>query len=86
MLSFLARRLLSTVLVMAIVGIFIFMLLHLLPGDPAAIIAEDNATQEQITAIRQRLGLDDPLAYQFLRWAALSWAATSASRSSRMCP
>jgi peptide/nickel transport system permease protein len=69
MLAFLARRLLATILVMAIVGIFIFMLLHLSPGDPAAIIAGDNATQEQITAIRQRLGLDDPLTYQFLRWA-----------------
>jgi peptide/nickel transport system permease protein len=70
MLAFIIRRLASTVVVMAIVGIFIFLLLHLSPGDPAAIIAGDNATQEQITAIRQKLGLDDPLPVQFFRWAA----------------
>jgi peptide/nickel transport system permease protein len=70
MLAFIIRRLASTVIVMAIVGIFIFLLLHLSPGDPAAIIAGDNATQDQITAIRQKLGLDDPLPVQFVRWAA----------------
>src|SRR5947209_9476720 len=68
MLAYIARRLGSTVLVMGIVGVFVFLLLHLSPGDPAAIIAGDNATPEQIVAIRQRLGLDDPLPTQFLRW------------------
>ena len=48
MLAFIIRRLLSTVLVMAIVAVFIFLLLHLSPGDPAAIIVGDNATQVQI--------------------------------------
>jgi peptide/nickel transport system permease protein len=51
------------------VGVFVFLLLHLSPGDPAAIIAGDNATPEQIAGIRQRLGLEDPLPVQFLRWA-----------------
>lgn len=68
MLAYVIRRLLSTLIVMAIVGIFVFLLLHLSPGDPAAIIAGDNATPEQITGIRQRLGLEDPLPVQFLRW------------------
>ena len=68
MLAYIARRLGSTVLVMGIVGVFVFLLLHHSPGDPAAIIAGDNATPEQIVAIRQRLGLDDPLPTQFLRW------------------
>ena len=61
----------STVLVMAIVAVFVFLLLHLSPGDPAAIIAGDNATAR---ADRRRsasqLGLDDPLPVQFFRWVA----------------
>jgi peptide/nickel transport system permease protein len=68
LLAYVIRRLLSTVVVMAIVGIFVFLLLHLSPGDPAAIIAGDNATSEQIDGIRRKLGLDDPLPVQFLRW------------------
>jgi peptide/nickel transport system permease protein len=70
MLAFVVRRLASTVLVMGLVGVFIFLLLHLSPGDPAAIIAGDNATPEQIEAIRTGLGLNDPLSLQFARWAA----------------
>src|SRR3954465_13586400 len=71
MLGYIARRLASTVVVMAIVGVFVFMLLHLSPGDPAAIIAGDNASPEQIAGIRPAPGLDDPLPVQFLRWSAL---------------
>ncbi|MBV9784627.1 MAG: ABC transporter permease [Acidisphaera sp.] len=66
--AYIARRLVSTVLVMAIVGLFVFLLLHVAPGDPAAIIAGDNATPANIAAIRQRLGLQDPLAVQFMHW------------------
>jgi peptide/nickel transport system permease protein len=69
-LAYLARRLASTVLVMGIVAVFVFLLLHLSPGDPAAIIAGDNATAEQIAGIRRQLGLDDPLPVQFLRWVS----------------
>ncbi|MEZ5851634.1 MAG: ABC transporter permease [Hyphomicrobiaceae bacterium] len=68
MIGFIIRRLASTVIVMAIVAVFIFLLLHLSPGDPAAIIVGDNATAEQIDAVRKRLGLDDPLPVQFVRW------------------
>jgi peptide/nickel transport system permease protein len=69
MVAYIARRLGSTVVVMAIVGVFVFLLLHLSPGDPAAIIAGDNASPEQVAGIRRRLGLDDPLPVQFLRWS-----------------
>lgn len=69
MASYLTQRLLSTILVMTLVGIFVFLLLHFSAGDPAAIIAGDYATPQQIVAIRQRLGLDDPLLVQFGRWA-----------------
>src|SRR6476659_7128342 len=68
MLAFIVRRLFSTVLVMTTVAVFIFLLLHLSPGDPAAIIVGDNATQVQIDAVRKQLGLDNPLAVQFVRW------------------
>src|SRR5208282_4689655 len=66
--AYIARRLLSTLLVMALVGVFIFLLLHLAPGDPAAIIAGDNASPAQIVMIRHQLGLDAPLPVQFVRW------------------
>lgn len=68
MTAYIARRLLSTIPVMAVVAICVFLLLHLAPGDPAAIIAGDNATPESIAAIRAQLGLDDPLIVQFGRW------------------
>ena len=68
--SYILRRLASTVLVMGIVAVFVFLLLHLSPGDPAAIIAGDNATNEQIAGIRRHLGLDEPLVVQFFRWLA----------------
>ena len=55
---------------MAIVAVIIFLLLRLAPGDPVAILVGDNASPEQITAIRQHMGLDDPLVVQFWRWAS----------------
>jgi peptide/nickel transport system permease protein len=69
MLAYAVRRIGSTVVVMAIVGLVVFLLLHLAPGDPAAIIAGDNATPANIAAIRTRLGLSEPLPVQFMHWA-----------------
>ncbi|MBV8429463.1 MAG: ABC transporter permease [Hyphomicrobiales bacterium] len=69
MIAYVARRLASLVVVMALVGVCVFLLLHLAPGDPAAIIAGDNATPEQIAGIRTKLGLDEALPIQFLRWS-----------------
>jgi peptide/nickel transport system permease protein len=68
MIAYIVRRLLSTIPVMLVVAVCVFLLLHLAPGDPAAIIAGDNATPESIAQIRARLGLDDPLFVQFFRW------------------
>ena len=62
------RRLLSMLPVMAIVAICVFLLLHLAPGDPASIIAGENATPENIARIRAQLGLDQPVWKQFLVW------------------
>ncbi|MFT6773169.1 MAG: peptide/nickel transport system permease protein [Paracoccaceae bacterium] len=68
MLSYIARRILAAIPVMAFVALFVFLLLRLSPGDPAAIIAGDAATPEQLDLIRTRLGLNDPLFTQFFRW------------------
>ena len=69
MIGFVLRRLLATVPVMAVIGLFVFFLLHLAPGDPAAIIAGDNATPASILAIRHQLGLDQSIVVQFVRWS-----------------
>ena len=71
MLSYIIRRLLGVIPVMLVVGIFVFSLLHLAPGDPAAIIAGDNATEANVAQIRANLGLDRPLLEQFASWG---WA------------
>jgi peptide/nickel transport system permease protein len=66
--AYIVRRILSTVPVMAVVALFVFALLHLSPGDPAAIIAGDTATPADIARIHQALGLDQPLYVQFASW------------------
>ncbi len=70
MIAYIIRRLLSTIIVMAVVAFFVFSLLYLTPGDPAAVIAGDIATDEDIRRIHARLGLDDPFVVQFGRWVA----------------
>jgi peptide/nickel transport system permease protein len=68
MLGYLLRRLLAAIPVMAVVALFVFLLLRLTPGDPAAILAGDNATAEQLERIRTSLGLNEPLYTQFFTW------------------
>jgi peptide/nickel transport system permease protein len=70
MLDFIARRLVAIIPVLTVVAVFIFMMLRLTPGDPAAVIAGDNATSEQIDDIRAKLGLDEPIWNQFAIWIA----------------
>ncbi|MEM7023323.1 MAG: ABC transporter permease [Pseudomonadota bacterium] len=68
MIAFVCRRVLATIPVLAMVAIFVFLMLRLTPGDPAAIIAGDNATATQIAEIRERLGLAEPILKQFVIW------------------
>ena len=68
MLPYIGRRLLATVPVMAVVALFVFLLLRLTAGDPAAIIAGDNATAQDVAEIREKLGLNQPIAGQFVIW------------------
>jgi peptide/nickel transport system permease protein len=70
LISFIARRLLSTLPVLLIVAVLVFMVLRLAPGDPAAILAGDAASTEQIARIRVSLGLDRPILAQFGIWIA----------------
>src|SRR4029077_8647154 len=66
--SYLARRLASAIPVVFVVAIVGFVLFRLTPGDPAALLAGDNASREQIERTRQYLGLDQPLHVQFVRY------------------
>jgi peptide/nickel transport system permease protein len=63
------RRLIATFPVMVVVGLFVFSLLYLAPGDPAALIAGDLATADDIAQIREKLGLNDPFLVRFARWS-----------------
>ncbi|RVJ66882.1 ABC transporter permease [Sinorhizobium meliloti] len=69
MAAYILRRIVSTIAVMAMVGIFVFLLLRLSPGDPAAVIAGPRATEQMIAGIREQLGLNEPLPAQFVHWA-----------------
>ncbi|SEE00917.1 peptide/nickel transport system permease protein [Rhizobiales bacterium GAS188] len=66
--GYVGRRILSTIPVMAVVALFVFSLLYIAPGDPAAIIAGDQATPADIERIRAGLGLDRPFLIQFGDW------------------
>jgi peptide/nickel transport system permease protein len=68
MLGYLLRRVLAAIPVMGVVALIVFLLLRLTPGDPAAILAGDNATPAQLERIRASLGLDEPLYVQFFTW------------------
>ena len=68
MFAYIIRRILATIPVMAVVALFVFALLYLSPGDPAAIIAGDTATVADIARIRAHLGLDQPVYVQFGTW------------------
>jgi len=68
MFAYIVRRILATIPVMVVVAVFVFALLHLSPGDPAAIIAGDTATEADIAGIRAKLGLDQPIWVQFGTW------------------
>ena len=68
MFTFLARRLLATIPVLLIVSLLVFLMLRLTPGDPAAVMAGDAASTEQIAQIRTGLGLDRSIPEQYAIW------------------
>ena len=68
MLHFLIRRVLAVIPVLLVVAVFVFLILRLTPGDPAAVIGGNSATLEDIAMIRKQLGLEEPLLTQFFIW------------------
>ena len=68
MIGYILRRLVATAPVMLIVAVLVFLMLRLTPGDPAAILAGDAATDDDIRKIREKLGLDDPFLERFGGW------------------
>lgn len=68
MFAYVVRRLFATIVVMAVVAFVVFLLLYLTPGDPAAILAGDAATGDDIRRIREKLGLEEPFLVRFGNW------------------
>jgi peptide/nickel transport system permease protein len=68
MASYVLRRLLATIPVMLLVATGVFLLLKLTPGDPAGILLGPDATEERRDALRDQLGLNDPVWEQYVRW------------------
>jgi peptide/nickel transport system permease protein len=65
---YLIRRIASLVPVLLIMSFIVFMLIHLIPGDPAKVILGDEATPAAVEALRQQMGLNDPLLLQYVHW------------------
>ena len=68
MLNFFIRRLISVLPVLAVVAVIVFAMLRMTPGDPAAVIAGDGASAQDIDQMRAMLGLDKSLPAQFADW------------------
>ena len=68
MLGYILKRIAATIPVMGVVALFVFLMLRLSPGDPAAVIAGDYATAADVERIREQLGLNEPIFVQFVKW------------------
>lgn len=66
--KYILRRLLSILPVLIIVSVVVFSIVYLIPGDPAAVILGENATPEDVAALRTRMGLDDPPVTRYFHW------------------
>src|SRR5574337_153832 len=68
MVAFVIRRLLQGIPVLILASIAVFLILRLVPGDPATSLAGPDATPEQVAQIREQLGLNDSIPVQYVRW------------------
>ena len=66
--KYIIRRLLSVIPVLIGISIFVFLIMHLTPGDPARLMLGESAPADQLEALRQELGLNDPLPIQYFNW------------------
>lgn len=70
MFEYTIRRLISAVPVLFVVGVVVFFIVHLIPGNPAEVMLGSDATADQVAALTEKLGLNDPLPTQYVRWMA----------------
>ena len=68
MITYLLKRLLSVIPVMGVVAVLVFSLLYLAPGDPAALLAGETASESEIAEMSRKLGLDQPFLPRFASW------------------
>ncbi len=85
MLQYIGKRLAGLVPTLVLVGILVFLFVHILPGDPARLAAGQDATPETVELVRKDLGLDQPLPVQFVRYASgvLHWDFGRSVRTKR---
>ena len=68
MLLYIGKRLLSVLGTMLLVSIVAFSFIHLIPGDPARLLAGEKAPLETVAKVTEKLGLDQPLPVQYIKW------------------
>lgn len=85
MIQYIIKRLLGLLPTLVLVGLLVFLFVHLLPGDPARLAAGQDATPETVLLVRQDLGLDKPVPQQFLRFVngVLHWDFGQSLRTKR---
>jgi len=66
--NYILKRILALIPIMFIVGLFVFFIIHLIPGNPAAMMLGPEATPEEIDAFSRSMGLDRPIPIQFVEW------------------
>ncbi len=69
MIHYTIRRLISAIPTLLVVAVMIFVLIRMIPGNPAMVMLGNDATASEIAAMEKRLGIDQPLHIQFARWA-----------------
>lgn len=69
MLRYIIKRIIASIPVILIVAIFAFFIIHMVPGNPAEVMLGAEATTEDVAALTEKLGLDQPLPVQFVKWA-----------------
>lgn len=62
---YLGKRLASTIPLLLVISFVVFMFIHMIPGDPARLVAGQDATKEDVAVVREQLGLDEPLLVQY---------------------
>ena len=68
MVKFIIKRILISLVIVFMVSVFAFFLMHILPGDPVRIVLGDEASVEDVNALREELHLNDPLISQYFKW------------------